>query len=482
MENLDKVESLIGGAGGEILHLPDGDLTLREYLEKTEDRLRRLEERLTELYEGLQSRSKQELRKIALLRGVLVAENQRLSVLVRASETKHVTLIEGWIPDRNVESAISELKENVDYLFIDTRKPELAEEPPTKLRNPAAIRPFQLVVNLFGAPRYREWDPTPIVSYSFAFFFGLMIADVVYGALLMLIGKFLLPRFFGGDPQSEGMKLFQRLIYTSSGVALVLGLLTGNYLGDIYSFFGIESLALASAVQQMLQNPLTFVVLALFIGFIHVNIAHIITLIKGIKEKNTGAILSKSGLLALQFGALYIIRTMVNIDIPSVLNGVLHLNLPVFAPQVYEASFYFAIIGVALIAVGNLKERGGLGSILWLFDITGLLGDIMSYSRLAGVGLATFYLAQAFNMLATVLAGLIPVSGVAGVVGSTILAVVIIIVGHAINVLLGLITGFVHSLRLCFVEFLIKFYEGGGLRYSPFRLIKRPSVIVGTKS
>jgi len=468
MANLETVTSLIGGAGGEILLIPGEDLTLREFLNKTEARLRELEARLAELYEGLRSRSKEELRRIALLRGVLIAENQRLAVLARACEAKYVTLIEGWVPDSNIESVVTELKETIDYVFIDTRKPAPSEEPPTKFKNPTALKPFQLVVNLFATPRYREWDPTPIVAYSFATFFGLMIADVGYAIGLMLIGRFLLPKFLG-SPQSEGIKQFQRLIYISSGVALVLGLLTGNYLGDVYVFLGIESMALVPGVQQVLQSPITFVVLALMIGLVHVNIAHIIALIKGAKERNTGIILTKVGLLALQFGIPFILRTM------------LHVSLPL-PSLIYDASIYVILGGIILLVVGTVKQWGGLGAILWLFDITGLLGDIMSYSRLAGVGLATFYLGSAFNMLARLFSGLIPISGVAGVIVGAILAVIILIVGHMINLLLGLITGFVHSLRLCFVEFLIKFYEGGGIRYSPFRLIKRPSILVGEKS
>jgi len=467
VENREAIESLITNAGGKILLIPDDNLTLREFLEKTEDKLHRLEEKLTKLHEELQTKAGHELKSITLFRLALIAENQRLSVLAKACEAKYVTLIEGWIPENNIESAIFDLKENIDYVFIDTRKPEPSEEPPTKLKNPTGLKPFQIVVSLFGDPRYREWDPTPIIAYSFALFFGLMVADVVYAVGLILVSRFLLVRFLGG---SEEVKLFQRLIYTCGGVALAMGLLTGNYLGDIYLFFGFENLALVAGVQQALQNPLTFVMLALMIGFIHVNIAHLIALIKGVKERNQGIILGKIGLFSLQFGIPFILHTMMRIDIP------------LFPPQLYAISPYVMGAGVILVVVGSLKQSGGIGAILWLFDITGLLGDIMSYSRIAGVGLATFYLASAFNMLARLFSDIVPIPGIAGVIGGAILAIVILLIGHLINLLLSLITGFVHSLRLCFVEFLIKFYEGGGMRYSPFRLRKRTSVLVGAKS
>jgi V/A-type H+-transporting ATPase subunit I len=469
VENREALESLVTNAGGKILAIPDEDLTLKEFLERAEDKLHRLEEKLAQLNNELESKAGQELRNIALLRLALIAENQRLSVLTRACEAKYVTLIEGWVPQNNVESAIVELKENIDYVFIDTRQPESSEEPPTKLKNPAGLKPFQLVVSLFGTPRYREWDPTPVVAYSFAIFFGLMVADVGYALGLILLSRFLLIRLLGGS-ESEEMKLFQRLIYICGGVALVMGLLSGSYLGDVYTFFGFENLAVVAGVQQVLQNPLTFVMLALMIGLVHVNIAHVMVLIKGVKERNQGAILSKVGLFLLQLGIPFILRTM------------LKFNIPLIPPQMLAISPYVIGVGVVLIIVGSFKQSGGIGAILWLFDVTGLLGDIMSYSRIAGVGLATFYLAAAFNMLARLFSGFVPIAGVAGVVGGAVLAIIILLIGHLINMLLSLITGFIHSLRLCFVEFLIKFYEGGGVQYSPFRLRKRPSVLVGAKS
>jgi len=462
IEDQKTVESLVTETGGRILPVPEENLSLRKFLELSEDRIRNLERELAVFNEELVRETSQNLERLVLLSEVLSAENERLLVLERASEAKYVTLIEGWIPEGSIEPALSELRDQIDYIFIDTRQPEPSEEPPTKMKNIRGFKPFEVVVNLFGTPKYREWDPTPIVAYSFALFFGLMVGDVVYALGIILLGRFLL-RLFADDPESDGFKLFQRLIYISGGVALVIGLLTGTYLGDAVTFFGVESIALVDGIKQTLQNPISFVVLALFIGLVHVNMAHILALIRGIRNK--GIVLNKVGILVFQlFGIPYLLHTLLNADIP-LLNA-----------EIYPILAYCMLAGIILIIVGCIIQRGGLGGILWLFDLTGILGDVMSYARLAGVGLATFYLASTFNMLAELFSEMIP--GVAGAILGSIIGIVILVFGHVINVVLSVITGFIHSLRLCFVEFLFKFYEGGGRTYSPFKLRTKTSLVV----
>ena len=478
------IESLVTDAGGKIIQIPDEDLILRDFLEITSSKIRSLEEELTRLREELQSKVGEDLNRLALLREALSAENERLLVLEKASEAKYVTLIEGWIPENNIESVISEVKESIDCVFIDTRQPEPLEEPPTKLKNLAGIKPFQTVVNLFATPKYRDWDPTPIISYSFALFFGLMAGDVIYALGIILLGKYLLAKLVD-DPQSEGFKLFQRLIYICGGVALVIGLLSGTYLGDMFNkLFGIESLALVEEVRVTLQDPILFISLALLIGFVHVNTGHLLALIKGVKERQKGLVITKIGLFLLQFGILPILH-LFNLEylLNSLLNSLLHVSIPVFPEQTYLILTYIMAVGVIVVIAGNIMQSGGLGMISGIFDLTGILGDIMSYARLAGVGLATFYLASSFNTLAELFSGelfanLLP--GVAGVIIGSIIGIGILIFGHLINLVLGVITGFIHSLRLCFVEFLFKFYEGGGREYSPFKIKKRISAPILT--
>jgi V/A-type H+-transporting ATPase subunit I len=463
VEDQKNIESIVKDSGGKILPTPEEDLTLREFLEVADGNIHSLEEELRRLHAEIESKTRESLEKLVLFREALSAEAERLAVLEKASESKYVTLIEGWIPESNVESTISQLKDNIGYVFIDTRKPEQAEEPPTKMKNPTPLRPFEVVVNLFGTPKYDEWDPTPIVAYFFAFFFGLMLGDVVYAIIIMLFAYRGLHRLVN-DPQTEGFKLFQRTLYISGGVALVVGLLTGSYLGDFYTFFDIETLALVEPIQAVLGNATSFIVLSIFIGLIHVNLAHIMALIRGRRQK--GVALGKAGLFLLQIAG-----------IPWIIHFLFGVEIPLLPEQAYPILLYLVFLSIVLIVVSSIVQKGAfLGGIFWLFDLTGLLGDVMSYCRLAGVGLATLYLAKSFNLMAEVVSDMVP-AGPAGllnlIVGGLIL-IMILLIGHVINLALSGITCFVHSLRLCFVEFLLKFYDGSGKRYSPLRLRTQP--------
>jgi len=462
VENQETIEFAVEDGGGRILSIPGEDLTIREFLEVADGNIHSLEEELAKLHAEIESKTRENLEKLVLFREALSAETERLAVLAKACEAKYVTLIEGWVPESNIEPTISELRENVGYVFIDTRKPEQAEEPPTKMRNATAVKPFEVIVNLFGTPKYREWDPTPIIAYFFAIFFGIMLGDVVYAALLILFARLGL-RLLVDDPKTEGFKLFQRIIYISGGVGLVVGLLTGSYLGDFYRFFGIESPALAGFIQEIFSAPVKFIQFSLVIGLVHINIAHVLALIRGIKERQKAIVPNKVGLFMLQIGA-----------IPLIMVYILGVDIPWLTGQIPIILMSVAITGLVLIIASSLMEKGAfLGGIFWLFDVTGILGDVMSYARLAGVGLATYYLAYCFNLIADLLYGMMPVGIVQAIVGSLIF-ILVLLAGHVLNLALSAITCFVHSLRLCFVEFLFKFYEGGGRAYSPFRLKARP--------
>ena len=218
--NRQNIETIIKDRGGKALQIPDRDQTIEKFLADCKIEASNLQNELIQLHTEISSETKKNLRELVLFREALFAENEKLLVLQKSSEAKYVNLIEGWIPKHAVEFITAELRDKISYIFIDTRPPGKNETPPTKMNNPAVLKPFQIIVNLFGTPKYDEWDPTPIVAYSFALFFGIMLGDVVYALCLMALTKFALPRMVG-NIESEGTKLFQRILYISSGTSRV---------------------------------------------------------------------------------------------------------------------------------------------------------------------------------------------------------------------------------------------------------------------
>ena len=474
-KNRTAIENVIRSLGITVLKIPDRDMTLEEFVEKNAEIIGTQRIELEKAQRSIQEAIGDNLEEIVSMREVLNEENERLYVLEQACEARYVTLVEGWVPESSATTITDGLKDILDYAFVEVKEPTSTDEPPTKLRNLKGIRPFEVIVSLFSLPKYGDWDPTPSVAYFFAFFFGIMLNDMIYALGLLVLARFVLDKLVD-DPASEGTMLFRRVLYTSGGVALCFGILSGTYLGDFFSmFFGISltKLALVKGIQKQLSDPISFIILSLVIGLIHLNIAHILGLIKGVKEKSMGMILSKIGLFLVQiFGIPYLFKSMLAIEIFSA------------SAATYAIFIYPLIFGVVLIIVGAFMQMGGLGAVFWIFDLTGILGDVMSYSRLAGVGLATFYLASSFNLLSDWVSSTVS-SSMPGIAGSTlafIIGAILLLMFHVFNLFLSSLAAFIHSLRLCFVEFLLKFYEGGGKEYAPFHLRLRREVVVGKKS
>ena len=471
----DRIEKAAANLGGTQLPFMEEDMTLRNFNAHRRTIKEELVTSLGVLENDIQAIIEEQLQKIVLYRDILQGEYSRLDILEMAATARYLTVFEGWVPRGSIDRVSSEFSQNGKQVFIDSRPPDPHDIPPTKLKNPGGIRPFQVIVKLFSTPRYGDWDPTPSIAYFFAFFFGLMLNDVIYAVGLLLVAVFLLNKLVD-DPHAEGTRLFRRVLIICGAASLVIGILSGSFLGDFldrYAGIPPERLALVGAVQSMLSQPIAFIVLSLIIGLVHLNIAHMLSFIRGVKARSKGIVINKIGLFAVQiFGIPYLFHVMLGMDL-----------LPLSAAA-YTVFGYLLALGALGVIIGSFLQMGGLGSIFWIFDLTGILGDVMSYSRLAGVGLATYYLASSFNLLSnwvsTGLGNAVP--GVIGAGLSFLIGVVLLTIFHVFNLLLGALAAFIHSLRLCFVEFLLKFYEGGGRDYSPFQIPQQRTVLVGRKS
>lgn len=445
----------------EIISKQSTSKELKELLEKELNKLQASIEEITREIIEISSKNIDWLSKYYLY---LDNHFNHLSDLQKLIYLKHLSVIRGWIPSDRVE----ELREYLDELqipyYLSVKEPSKNDYPPTKLSNITPINNFELITELYGTPNYWEWDPTPLVAYSFAFFYGMMVSDIAYslfGSLLILLflDKFVL------DKESPSYKKFKRILLISNSVALLFGLTTGTFLGNfLQEFFGINLPVLI----DFMTSPINFIEISLIIGLIHVNIAHVLTLIKAIRNRDKPIVIQETGIFGIQiFGIPLILRLFFDYDVP----GFVNLSNDLLMTG--------AIFNMVLIIVSNLMTMRFLGLMTWIFQITGILGDVLSYVRLAGVGLATFYIAFSFNFIISMLLSWVSSTNNIVIVGiGGLLSILLLSFTHLVSLVLSILGGFVHSLRLCFLEFLSKFYDGNGTPFSPLRVVLSRKIII----
>ncbi|MEM1825832.1 MAG: V-type ATPase 116kDa subunit family protein [Desulfurococcaceae archaeon] len=459
----DEVVNRVKNTGFNILELGidlfkniDLNTSIGETIALIDKLLETFRNRVNEISSKIVNRIKDSLQDLCKYSIILENTASHYKTIISAMNSKYLTLITGWIPKKKLFYLIKTLESEKIPFYHEIREPvKGVDEPPTMFDNPPVIQWYEPIMKFIGIPRYWEWDPTPLLAYSFAIFFGLMLGDMGFALAIVLLTTFLLDKFVS-DPGSRDYVLFKKSLVFSSIVGFIIGLISG-------SFFSFEIKIIR--LTDVFSDPIKFLIMALIIGLIHVNIAHILTFIKSKNNKDTGTLMSELGLFIIEiFGIPYVLRNILNYSIPLI---------PEFF---FKTAIYPIIIGIVLMIIGMIKQIGFLGLLMWLFNITGLIGDVLSYSRLAGVGLATIYLGNSFNMIANMvmnsLLELFPTPFIGLIMGG-LASLIILVFGILLNTILSAIGCFVHSLRLCFIEFLSKFYEGTGYLFEPLRIVIR---------
>ncbi len=354
------------------------------------------------------------------------------------AKTIKTVLMEGWVPEDKKNDFYNLLNRVLeDSYYIEFHVPEEDEVVPIKLKNKFIIEPFESITAMYSLPGYKEIDPTPILAPFLFVFFGMMLSDAGYG-IVMLIGTTLALKLLKlSKGQQKLVKLFQYLSIST----IFFGILYGSYFGDILSK-SIMPLWLDPS-----SNPITVLILSIVMGVIHIYVALGVKAYLLIRDKKPLDAIFDVGFwyFTLTGALLMLVGSMSNQAMMGTIGK------------------YLAIVGTLGLLLTQGRSNKTIfgkfaGGLYGLYGITGYLGDILSYSRLLALGLATGLIGSSFNLII-------------GLLGNPILKItfgtVIFIVGHVFNLLINVLGAYVHAARLQYLEFFNKFYEGGGKEFKP---------------
>ena len=376
-------------------------------------------------------------------REVLLEASDRAAIALRREEAKSrlvgtdkVFLLEGWLPADRCAEIEKTLKPFT--CAIETREPTEDEYPqvPVQLKNNKLTRPLNMVTEMYSLPAYGTLDPNPLMAPFFVLFYGIMMADMGYGLLMMIASVIISKKY---RPKGTSGELFS-LLGLCGVSTFIMGALTGGFFGDFLTqLVAIVSPGTVFALPKLFDplDDLTMILIgSMALGMVQIVTGMAISLIEKCKRKK------------------FLDAFFEEITWWIVFVGIALLALGKGAAVLY--------VGCALVLLGPIVQGKGWGKLTGVFGslynhVTGYFGDILSYTRLMALMLAGSVIAQVFNMLAAM-------------PGNVIAFIIIPMLGNAMNFGLNLLGCYVHDLRLQCLEFFNKFYVDGGKPFRPMTL------------
>ncbi len=367
--------------------------------------------------------------------------------------TDDVALMQGWVPAEK-EAALEEILSRYDCAWECEDPPEEDyPEVPVSLKNNKITNALNMVTEMYSLPAYGTVDPNPLMAPFFILFYGLMMADIGYGLIMIAAALVALKKL---KPRGGSLAFCQLLLYGGIATA-AMGVLTGAFFSDVpYQLVHLFNPKSTWPGLWHLFSPETDSNLVLYgslvLGMLHLNTGMVVSAVQKVKNGDkAGAILEEGSLWIILVGGLLLAA-----DMMIVKNSALHY-----------AGLAVLIVGAVMLLFGAGRNAKGFGKVTAAFiynTATGWFGDVLSYSRIMALMLAGGVVGKVFNTVAVM-----PAQS-SGVNVFTMLAFVIIFVlGHAINFALNILGCYVHDLRLQCLEFFGKFYSDGG---KPFRPLK----------
>ncbi len=426
--------------------------------EKLEQQISEYREKISEIEEKIKALAAERDR-LKIVADYYRVRADKYEVLGTLPQSERTFVISGYIPEAVADKVADGLMEKYDCM-VDVEELKEDEEPPVILKNNPFSASMEGVVESYGLPVKGEIDPTTIMSFFYVFFFGMMLSDAAYGALVSIVCGILVLKF---PRMSQGMKKSLKLFFYCGLSTLVWGILFGGYFGNIVDIVSEKFFGTTVTVPALwfvpLDDPMKLLVYSLLFGVIHLFTG---LAIKGYLCLKDGKVMDFFCDVVLWFMLLIGLILML---LPSDIFASIAQTTIVFPGWLNTLAQVMAAagaIGIVLMSGRSNKNpalRIALGA-YDLYNITGWLSDVLSYSRLLALGLATGVIASVINQMGSMLP-----NNVIGV----IFFIIIFIFGHALNLAINLLGAYVHTNRLQFVEFFGKFYEGGGRPFQPFR-------------
>ncbi len=416
---------------------------LREEVERAEDNLKRMAE---------QKRGDVEM--------VLGYWEERLNITNAASllaESKRVTILKGYVRDRDLADFQGRVAAELPNAAILVRDPQPDEPVPVSLRNSNFFAPAQFLVTMFGMPNYFTFDPTRFIFFNFLLFFGFCFGDAIYGSILFALGLLLARKY----RSYSNIRHFFTLLAYAGVSAFIVGVLTGAWAADLLSAAYLSENNLLVRMREtlmvvdMVEKSLLTLCVALMLGVANQLFSVVCLMLKNFKRGNPWAAIFDGGFWLLFLPGLVLLVCKLFVALPSWLltTALVMMAIGALGLVLTQGRAQETLIGKAI--VGILSLYGIVGT----YGATTFIGDTLSYSRLLALGLTTTIVGISFNLIAGLTKG-IPYVGF-------VMFVFLLIFGHVLNFFISILGAFVHSVRLMFVEFFSKFYEGDAPTFAP---------------
>ena len=425
----------------------------RDAIKDLKKDIKRIEDEKQRIIKELRVYSKNQLSDLLSLREQITLERVRKEISHKFAKTSSSYIIKGWILEENEQYFKNLVKDaSKEYIISSFEKPSTnPDNPPTYIKTPRWAEGFKGLVSMFALPKYNEINPTIIMGLFFILFFGIMLGDAGYGLVILFLSLF---GYFKLGKHSDLFRDWSFMGFWMGLITTIVGFLTNSFFGDfiprfIYgnpelSIYNVKMFGIKLPLNPI-KDPITILVIALIFGLIHLNIGVLLGIIQGFREKKYKETLTgKLCWVPLQLGGGILIGSSI-LDIPF--------------------TSTFIMIGAVLVIIGLIQLFISTGPI-GFFDITGYVGDWLSYARLLALGLATAGMALAFNVVSQLLGKMIPFIGI-------VIMIILLVFAHMVNLGLQALGAGIHSLRLQYVEFFNRFYEGGGHEFTPFKIKRR---------